>query len=973
LGNEDSTGVALDPANGDVYVDNVNSVAAFGPEGTFIQRVGSGDLSEGGAVAIDSARGNVYVAEPRKIAVFTPESAGTPPMIDSVSAQNLTPSSERINAQIDPHGAKTTYHVQYGTVSCAEHESSCTQTPELEVGEGFGDMTVHAALEGLSPNTTYFYRVIAHNAYGTAVSAQSTQTFFTTLPSSEGVLADHRQWELVSPVERHGATPEPISHGGALIQAAADGNSLAWTAGAPFTSEAEGNRAPEPVQAISARGSEEWSSKNITTPRNKGEGATLGEPGEYRFFSSDLSFAVVQPQFLGSEEPLENPPLAPGAREKTIYERNDGTGEFEALVTAANDATREPFGHKLEFQGATADGRHVVFASEARLVSGAGEQGLYEWEAGAPLKFLSALPESPGSERTPASEPELGYRGYDVRGAISQNGSRVFWTNDEAEGPLYMSDTATGQTIQINASQGTREAREEELRDGLDEVHFQAASSDGLKVFFTDAWPLTSESSLEPSGEEAFHAADLYEYDVETGKLTDLTATRNAEQAEVLGTLPGVSEDGSYVYFVANGVLAPGAEKRGTCPRQGSTNGGSSSDGECNLYVSEPDPEHPGRRVTSFIARLSEQDAADWDEGNSAGAGNLGGLTSRVSGNGRYLAFMSDQNLTGYENVDANPEAKGPDKEQNEPARDEEVFLYDAGTGRLVCASCNPEGHPPHGVFDTKDAGEGLYLTVDRPEIWSGRWLAGSIPGWTRYGGGVFANHQSRYLSNDGRLFFNSADALVPQVQARTREENVEGKTQKVGVENVYEYEPQGFGSCQQAGGCVALISSGTSEHESAFLDASENGNDVFFLTAAKLVAQETETGYDIYDARSCGTEETGACLPAPKIRPLECVGEEGCRPAVSGQPSFALAPSFVSGAPGSGEHPVGPRQKKKTAPKPLTRAQKLAKALKACHKLKPKKRRVACERKARKAYAAEARPGKATARRTTSSIRKGR
>src|SRR5262249_14159640 len=148
-------------------------------------------------------------------------------------------------------------------------------------------------------------------------------------------------------------------------------------------------------------------------------------------------------------------------------------------------------------------------------------------------------------------------------------------------------------------------------------------------------------------------------------------------------------------------------------------------------------------------------------------------------------------------------------------------------------------------------AGEGEGLMVDRPRLWEHRWLAGSIPGWTRYGE-LNANHQSRYLSNAGRLLFNSSDALVPQVEARTREENVEGKTLKVGVENVYEYEPNGLGSCQQAGGCVGLISSGTSEHESAFLDASESGNDVFFLTAAQLVAQETENGDDIYDARSC-------------------------------------------------------------------------------------------------------------------------
>ncbi len=971
MDSQDATGVALDAGDRDVYVDNANSVAAFGPEGTFIQRFGSGHLSDGGAVAVDSARGIVYVAEPGKIAVFSGEGAGTPPMIDSVSAQNLTPSSERVNAAIDPHGAKTTYHVQYGTVSCIEHESSCTQTRELEVGEGFGDVTVHTTLEELEPNTTYYYRVIAHDEHGTAVSPQSTQTFFTTLPSSEDVVLDHRQWELVSPVERHGAVPEAISDAGALIQAAADGNSLAWTATAPFTSEAEGTRAPEPVQAISARGSEGWSSKNITTPRNQGEGVGAEVPTEYRFFSPDLSLAVVQPQILSPEVTLENPPLAPGAREKTIYERNNGTGEFEALVTAANDKTGEPFGGKLEVEGATADARHVVFASEVPLVSGAGEKGLYEWEAGVPLKFLSALPESPGSERTLASEPELGFKHVDVRGGISQNGSRVFWTNEGEKGPLYMSDTATGQTIQINAAQGVREAGTDEIEENLDEVYFQAASSDGSKVFFTDSWPLTSESTLEPSEDQPEpRPADLYDFDVETGKLTDLTATRNAEQAEVLGTIPGISEDGSYVYFVADGVLAPGAEQ-GSCSRETLRNEllEQPLQGKCNLYVSAPDPEHPGQRQTRLITRLSEEDSADWSAGPWPGPGNLGGLTSRVSGNGRYLAFMSDQKLTGYDNVDANPEAKGP--HDKGPALDQEVFLYDASTGRLVCASCNPSGQAPVGVFDTKHAGEGFGLAVDRPRLWENRWLAGSIPGWTRYEL-ERADHQSRYLSNDGRLFFNSADALVPQVQAHTREENVEGKTQKVGVENVYEYEPPGIGSCEQAGGCVALVSSGTSEHESAFLDASESGNDVFLLTAAKLAAQETENGYAIYDARSCGTPETGVCLPVPKIRAPECTGE-GCRPAVSGQPSFALPPSFVSAAPGSGEHPAGPPKKKKTATKPLTRAQKLTKALKACHKLKQKKRRVACERKARKAYSAKARPRKATARRTTSPWREGR
>jgi DNA-binding beta-propeller fold protein YncE len=964
---EPTTGVAVDPTDGDAYADGSGSVAAFSPGGELIQRFGSGELSEGGAVTVDGARGDVYVAEPDegKVAVFSSEGVGAP-RVDSVSAQSLSPSSERLTAEIDPNGAETTYYFQYGTVSCASEPSSCTDLPAAPgagIGSGFGDRGASEVLGGLQPNTTYYYRVLAHNVDGAVESAQGSETFFTTLPSAQGVLADDREWELVSPAEKHGAAVEPISREGALIQAATDGDSIAWAASAPVSGEAQGDRRPEPVQVISTRGSEEWSSQVVTTPHDRGEGIESGEASEYRFFSPDLSFAAVQPQVPG--EPLEDPPLAPQAREKTIYRRDDGTGEYEPLVTAANDTASSVFGGRLEFAGAAPDLSHMVFESEVPLIAGAGERGLYEWEAGAGLKLVSVLP---GSEQSPAGEPSLGDLGRDVRGAVSSDGSRVFWTNglgaEADEGPLYMRDTLTGQTIQVDAAQGVAEPTEEERREGLDDVHFQDASSDGSRVFFTDTWPLTSESTLEPlareetviEGEElrgAGRPADLYEFNVETGALTDLTVDqRVGEDADVLGTLPGASEDGSYVYFVANGVLAPGAEP-GDCPRTKPVTLPHPDEAACNLYVSEPDHEHPGQRQTRLIARLSEEDAADWGLGHGLGPPVLGGVTSEVSANGRYLAFMSDRDLTGYDNVDASTEANG--------ARDEEVFQYDASSGRLVCASCDPSGESPNGVFDTEQAGEGLGLTVDRPETWNGHWLAGSIPGWTLTGLQL-ADYQSRYLTDSGRLFFDSADALLPQVSARTREEDVNGKTLSVGVENVYEYEPSAEGSCTSEPGCVSLISSGTSDHESAFLDASENGDDVFFLTAAQLVAQDTDNSLDLYDARVCGTAETQPCLPAKQPSPPVCSGE-ACRPATSPQQSLPAPESQTFTGPGNpGQHEVA-SSKTRTLPKALTRAQKLTAALKACRKLVRKHKRAVCEAQARKRYKANAKTNKKSAK----------
>ena len=306
-----------------------------------------------------------------------------------------------------------------------------------------------------------------------------------------------------------------------------------------------------------------------------------------------------------------------------MYRRTNATSEYQPLVTAANDTASTQFGGMLEFTGATADLKHVVFESKVPLIAGAGQKGLYEWEAGAALKLVSVLP---GSEQTPASEPTLGDLGRDVRNAISMDGSRVFWTDRENdEGPLFMRDTLKDETIQINAAQGVGEPGEAELAEGLDEVHFQGASSDGSRVFFTDTWPLTRESTLEPvsreevvEGQGAGRPVDLYEFDVETGKLTDLTVDEHpGEHADVLGVLPGTKRDGSYVYFVANGVLAPNAQP-GNCPRTNPLHLCTRSG--VNLYVSEPDPEHPGRRATKLIARLSEEDAPDRGGENPIGS-----------------------------------------------------------------------------------------------------------------------------------------------------------------------------------------------------------------------------------------------------------------------------------------------------------------------------------------------------------------
>jgi len=972
-------------AKGEVYLDNQTSIAAFGADGSLIQRFGSEQLSAGAGVAIDSRTGDVYVADAKadKVDVFEPEQAG-PPTVDSLAFQDLSPTSTRLEAQIDPHGSNTHYYFQYGTADCRVTPALCTDVPAppgQDLGAGFGAQATSAVAEGLTPGTSYFYRVIAANGQGEAQGAQTLDTF-TSLPSATDVLPDGRAWELVSPPEKHSALIYPIGgtteNGGpasGVIEAAQDGSAITYAANAPIGEEVLANRALEATQAISTRGPEGWSTQDIATPTDNAKGLQPGAAQEYRWFSPDLSLSLAQPfgpfRLTGSH--LQEPPLVPGVQseERGLYLRHDSTcrtasaGCYEPLLTPEGDTTKAQFGGELEFDGATPDLRHVIFSSDVALSSAApSAPGLYEWSAGKPpaeaLRLLSVLP---GNKKAAPHEPEPQLGDFNpqrssARNAISADGSRVFWTaiselKESEVTRLYMRDTTTNTTIVLNAAQGVKEPTAEEL--AFEEVHFRTASADGSRVFFTDTFPLTAQSKLRPSegGEEA--PADLYVCEIAEGTegsechLKDLTVDPGSnfgESADVVGTLPGASQDGSYVYFIANGVLDAEARSAGAtpghCARPNDKQAALAS-ATCNLYLERYDQESKEWEPPRFIARLSQEDQPDW---GGSGSFSLGALTTRVSPSGRFLAFMSKEPLTGYDNLDQSAAAHG--------ARDEEVYLYDAQEGRLTCASCNPSGAQPKGVFDHEASGEGKGLLVDRLGVWKesereeqggagGRnaldhWLAGSIPGWTPVEEGT-ALYQSRYLSDEGRLFFDSPDELVAHA--------------KNGKENVYEYEPEGLGSCHSPAGCVALISSGESDHESAFLDASESGDDAFFLTNQPLVGSDHDTSFDVYDARICS--EASPCISVPPASPQGCEAVQTCRPLTPSQQVFP-GPSGSATSSGAPNQPASQtlHSQASAKPKPLTRAQKLTKALKTCRaRYKSKNRRALCERRARKSYGA--------------------
>lgn len=823
--------------------------------------------------------------------------AATQPKVDGESVSNVASGSATFDGLVNPGGAETTYRFEYGP------SSAYGQSLSGNAGSGFADVEVSVHPQNLQPGTFYHYRLVAESPLGVAVGEDGT---FTTQPSAgSSGLPDGRAWEMVSPPNKQGASLESLGGngqgGGNLVQAASDGSALTYDATGPTEEAPPGDRSPENVQIYSRDSVNGWSTNVIATPHDPYHvGLAAGSETEYKLFSTDLSMGLVEPQgtMLLSEE----------ASERTPYLRHDETCEsdpagcYQPLVTAGNVAQGVKFGGnpqsvagEAEFAGATPDLSHVLLYSKVALTTG-GARGLYEWVSGR-LTFIANMEVGPLGE---------------ARHGISADGSRVIGTIGGKYGELVMRDIPEETTVKLDKV-------EPGGAGGQDWPVFQAASSDGARVFFEDSAQLTANSTGISNQTASQSEFDLYEYNEATGRVSDLSVPlTSGEHADVQGSVIGTSEDGSYVYFVANGVLANGATP-GNCESEEQAT--LSPSATCNLYVS-----HEG--VVRFIATLSQEDS------HSFGI-QLQQLTARVSPDGRWLAFMSSRELTGYDNIDA-----------NSGMPDQEVYLYhateEAGGSHPVCVSCDPTGGRPAGVLDVAPSitNEQPSVLVDSGDLWGGHWLSGLIPGWTN-GDGSHTLYQSRYLSDSGRLFFDSDEALTPQ--------------DTNGTWDVYEYETAGVGNCESSGagfvqasdGCVNLISSGGSKEESAFLDASENGDDVFFLTSAGLVSQDFDGSPDVYDAHVCSSERP--CPPPSAVAPPPCTTGDSCKAAPSPQPTAFGEPSSETFS-GAGNLAAS-SDEVRVAPKSLTKAQMLARALKACKRKRSKQKRASCERQARKRY----------------------
>lgn len=831
--------VAVDQATNDVYIaergeeprisqfsESAKLLSTFAGEG----EEGEAEQSEGIGIDGDSTRvfvSNFPEAGLSQVEIFQPVVA--PPTIERVFVSDITADSARLAAAINPNTRDTQYYFEYGVGDCSL--VTCTKVPAAGamIGDGHRVVSVGRNIAGLTSQTTYHYRLIAINDLGETVSPD--QSFVTQGFGRDVSLGDSRVWELVSPSNKLGGVL--ITPSGGPIQASEDGNGMVYLTLGSIETEAEGNRSIERSTVLARRSGGSWTSRDLTPPHLKPTPA-VGQGSEYDAFNRDLSVAAL--------EPRDDNPLSPFASSKTPYLRLNGEPHsYIPLVSSKEDhANVQPGiefggpGEEITVSGVSPELDHVVLRSEAPLVPGAQVRSLYAWSDGA-LQVVSALPADEGGAVVTAL---LGSGKGSTRNAVSDDGTRVFWAQGSYDAAginttsLYMRNLSSERTVRLDVP--------EEGATGAGEPRpaFQGASADGTDVFFSDSRKLTDDAS--PEGRDLYRC-ELIGSDPEQCNLTNITAPRSnpGESAGFLGLVSALSDDGSRIYFVAEGVLSINQNDEGESAQSRTP----------NLYAWE---EGEGVR---YIATLSRQDRTDWGIKGDSNAFSFW-LSTAASPSGRYFTFMSERSLTGYDNRDATT---------GDPAQ--EVFLYDATNDALRCVSCNPTGGAPRALTIPLGA---RFPMVDPQALLQGRLVAAGVPQARVFGAFEYSTYRARAVLDNGRVFFNAADSLV--------------SADSNGTWDAYQYEPFGTGSCGSTSGgatvartedaCINLISSGTSDTEAAFLDASSSGDDVFFITPARLSVLDTDSVYDIYDARVNGTVAT--------IDPVtECAGE-ACQPLVA-------------------------------------------------------------------------------------------
>jgi hypothetical protein len=720
------------------------------------------------------------------------------PQISEVRAADADQTSATLEALVDPRGFGTAYRIEWGTTP--NYGNTATSG---SIGADEAAQRLRPRLTGLSPATTYHYRVVATSTAGTTVTPDRE---LETLGACG--LPERRCYELVSPRDpgQVGRPGEEQSNE-IRFQGTSASGTLAYSVAGGLPGTTKGAQ----VLYVGTRGATGWASSQFSPPivaqggllgSSSGSSLTLG-------MSPDLSCAIV-----ASNQPLTDDAVAKSVVEDggvNLYRRNpDGSYTLITDLPPENPGGVDETGfatEEYELVGFSPDCQRIYFESTFHYPrvggvdqnSEVGVKGwrLYEWNDGS-LRPVGLVPDGSAETAAPAvaADPKREITG-NYANDVSADGSRIFFSAERRASDNTEEIGRIGLFVREDGTV-TRDVSKSETAVPDLGATFEYATEDGSRVFFTANAGLTAETSSE--------GTDLYEYDLGTDELTDLSPEPGPHGAEVgdvphgalRGGLVGASRDGSVVYFVAQGQLDPG---------HGGTFEENQADGTISLYRVEDGS-------IRYVATVSRKDLKPFF-----------GLvtrsfkpTSRVSADGRYLLFQSLNAVTGYESGGA-PEA----------------FLYDseATAEPMVCLSCRTDGRPSLGLLPNPPLAtqKSPFRLNARLVFRSGRPLV-FFESWDRLASGATEGNPNLYEWAHGQVF------------------NIVSEPPGLNV------PPEHTGEENFSGGHLTLN----------FADASEDGTDLYFAVPAALNWEDKEGRPGVWDARIGGgfaePQQGTACEP---------------------------------------------------------------------------------------------------------------
>jgi hypothetical protein len=851
-------------------------------------------------------------------------------VIEEATAKNITATSAELTAKINPNGLDTHYRFEYGTTLSY---GTSVPIPDQDIGSGSAGVEVSQAIEGLQPNTTYHFRVVADNS--NAIVEGEDHTFIFSSAEHPACLneslraglaanlPDCRGYELVTPPQKNSALIGALLFGVGEPQISQDGSRMIVPSLQCF-SDAESciaHRQSEGELYEFSRVSGAWQVNPLAPPADQFRTESL------------LSWGANANSMLFS---------SPGSDETETFYAREPDGSYRLIgplgepgtpyyvLTPAVVASTPDYSHIVY------ETTHPVWPFDAGSHQGPGATSLYEY-TGASSAAPQLVGVSGGAGSTDlistcgtgigASAPTSASNSYNP---LSEDGRIVYFTPAPCAGgsganagkavpvsALY-ERVDEARTIRVSAAVASSCTTAECQGSAPAAALFEGASQSGERALFTSTQQLTDGASQDRRPQDgsvgclrtapAASGCNLYLSecpshceDPAQRRLIDVSEGAKSGGGPRVQGVVAISPDASHVYFAAKGALTTMKNKLGEGAQAGAD----------NLYLYERDEAHPQGQL-SFVARLSVDDQPNWAGGfpfagaeTEASGQGLG--VANITTDGRYLVFASHRALS----ADA---AAGPAQIYRYDAQNEEMTRISVGRG---------------GFNDNGNAGK---AGAD----------ASFVPAFKAFILGNGPAHTNPTMSSDGSyVFFQSPLALTP---GALNEAKI-GSTSEF-AQNVYEYHE----------GVVSLISDGKDKSESGkiavlnpeLLGTDTSGQDVFFATNSQLTAKDTDTQRDFYDARIGGGEE-------PVVEPPVCESDSCRGPSSVAPPSLPSTLIGPSGnLPTSPVIPPGPGSK----PKPPTKAEQLAKALKSCRgkykgKSKAKKnKRSKCEAQAKAKYA---------------------